>query len=72
MARRTQLNINIDPELMDQLKSGAIRSGKTITEFVSESIVQHLENQRSDAPNSQALELEQRLAVLEEKLAQYL
>ena len=31
---RTQLNINIDPELLLKLKSEAIKSGKTLTDFV--------------------------------------
>ena len=39
MAReRTQLNINIDPELLVRLKSEAIKSGKTLTEFVVEKL----------------------------------
>ena len=33
---RTQLNINIDPELLISLKSQAIKSGKTLTEFITE------------------------------------
>ncbi len=35
---RTQLNINIDPELLVKLKSEAIKSGKTLTEFVVEQL----------------------------------
>ena len=31
---RTQLNVNIDPELLLKLKSQAIKNGKTLTEFV--------------------------------------
>ena len=31
---RTQLNINIDPALLLQLKSEAIKQGKTLTNFV--------------------------------------
>jgi len=35
---RRQLNINIDPELLISLKSQAIKSGKTLTEFVTEKL----------------------------------
>ncbi len=35
---RTQLNINIDPELLLLLKSEAIKSGKTLTTFVTEKL----------------------------------
>ncbi len=37
---RTQLNINIDPELLLQLKSEAIKRGKTLTDFVVEQLRQ--------------------------------
>ena len=36
MRRRTQLNINISPELLQKLKRSAMKSGKTLTTFVSE------------------------------------
>ena len=32
---RTQLNINIDPELLLRIKSEAIKNGMTLTEFVT-------------------------------------
>ncbi len=35
---RTQLNINIDPQLLVELKSEAIKSGKTLTDFVVEKL----------------------------------
>jgi len=36
---RTQLNINISPELLLRVKSEAIKNGKTLTEFVTEQLV---------------------------------
>ena len=36
MTKRKQLNINISPELLQGLKITAKRSGKTLTELVSE------------------------------------
>ncbi len=35
---RTQLNINIDPELLLLLKSEAIKNGKTLTTFITEKL----------------------------------
>ena len=59
--RRSQLNINIDPELLIKLKNEAIRSGKTLTEYVT--------NQLSNVSNvPQQSPLEQRLLLIEEHL----
>ena len=35
---RTQLNVNIDPDLLIKLKSQAIKEGKTLTDFVVEKL----------------------------------
>ena len=68
---RTQLNINIDPELMQKLKKAAISSGKTTTEFVSESIINHLKKYSpNDTLDNRFLLLEERLSAVEEKLEQ--
>ncbi len=65
---RTQLNVNIDPELMDKLKVAAIMSGKTITEFVSESISTQLKNTSPVTIKSRLLSLEERIQSLENNL----
>ncbi len=66
---RTQLNINIDPELLQELKTAAIRAGKTTTEFVSESIANYLEKYSpNDTLDSRMMLLEERISLLEEKL----
>ncbi len=59
---RTQLNINIDPDLLVRLKSEAIKNGKTLTEFV----IEHL----SSAPKSSSdiNKLEERLIRIEKFL----
>ncbi len=62
---RTQLNINIDPQLMAKLREGSIKSGKTIAEFVSESIFNQLENAFPQYSDSRLIALEARLAALE-------
>ncbi len=59
---RTQLNINIDPKLLVKLKSEAIKSGKTLTDFVIEKLTQVPEK---DSDHEQ---LEQRLLKIEEFL----
>ena len=63
---RTQLNINIDPLLMERLKEGAIKSGKTISEFVAESISNQLANQHPVGLESKLFLLEKRLNFIEE------
>ncbi len=62
---RTQLNINIDPDLMQKLKEGSIKSGKTITEFVSDAITDQLENTISEDLETRMSAVEKRLSSLE-------
>ncbi len=59
---RTQLNINIDPALLLQLKSEAIRRGMTLTDFVVEQLKGH-PTQEDNFQN-----LEQRLLKIEKIL----
>ncbi len=66
MARkRSQLNINIDPELLLKLKSQAIKEGKTLTDFVTDL----LKAVPSEEPNEL---LETRLAKVESILGDHL
>ena len=58
---RTQLNINIDPELLLKLKSAAIKNRMTLTEFVTEKLATVKSISKNDA-------LEQRLAKIERHL----
>ena len=58
---RTQLNINIDPSLLMKLKSEAIKSGKTLTEFVIEQL-------KKTPEKSDELLLEERLLRIEKIL----
>jgi len=60
---KSQLNIKIDPELLLELKSKAIKSGKTLTAFVTE-----LLEQGSIKVNDDFYTLEKRLLKLEELL----
>ena len=58
---RTQLNINIEPELLLKLKSEAIKSGMTLTQFVTSKLCD-IES------NSSYTVLEERLAKIEQHL----
>ncbi len=55
---RTQLNINIDPDLLLRLKSEAIKQGKTLTSFVTEQL------EKLPSPSSSS-SLEERLSRIE-------
>ncbi len=60
---RSQLNINIEPELLLLLKSEAIKSGKTLTQFVTEKLkdttTEHAE--RLDSLENRLLKIERTL-----------
>ncbi len=58
---RTQLNINIDPELLLKLKSEATKNGKTLTKFVTDQLEKMPISSDQDS-------LEQRLNKIEEYL----
>ena len=58
---KVQLNIKIDPELLQQLKSHSIREGLTTTEFVVKTLEAAIAEQRSPS-------IEERLTRIEEKL----
>ncbi len=61
---RTQLNINIDPKLLIELKSQAIKNGQTLTEFV----IQKLKNSPPDTSPAFSVKLEERLLRIEKAL----
>ena len=58
---RTQLNINIDPDLLLKLKSKAIKEGKTLTEYVTNQLKSVPEKNLEDS-------LEERLTRIEKFL----
>ena len=64
---RSQLNINIQSELLEKLKVASIKSGKTITEYVSESITNQIENSFPDNLDSRLLLIEERLGLIDDK-----
>jgi len=60
---KTQLNIKIDPHLLLTLKSEAIKSGKTLTAFITELLEQGSSNHHAHIDI-----LEQRLLIVEKQL----
>ncbi len=58
---RTQLNINIDPELLLQLKQEAIKNSQTLTQYVTEQLRLNPQTLRGNS-------LEDRLSRIEESL----
>ena len=60
---KSQLNIKIDPKLLLKLKSEAIKSGKTLTTFITELLEQVSSTATTDIDT-----LEQRLLRVEKKL----
>ncbi len=55
---RTQLNINIDPDLLLKLKAEAIKSGKTLTDFVTDHLRNRSEKQPADSLESRLSRIE--------------
>ncbi|MBM5794192.1 MAG: hypothetical protein FJ057_09730 [Cyanobacteria bacterium K_DeepCast_0m_m1_088] len=58
---RSQLNIKIDPELLQRVKAHATRQGKTVTEFVAETLMEAVAEEK-------VASIEERLARIEKHL----
>ena len=63
--KKTQLNIQIDPKLLIALKSEALKSGKTLTAFVTERLVQSDCEVNNDILEQRLLRIEKQLDLLE-------
>jgi len=68
LMKRTQLNINIDPKLLEKIKESARISGKSLVGFVSDCFVNQIENISVKSIDSRFLTIEQRLQSIEKKL----
>ncbi len=69
---RSQLNINIDPDLLAEIKSEAIKNGLTLTDYVTDKL-KNASNKSIDKPESQSssesiIALQDRLLKLEQFL----
>ena len=67
--KRTQLNITIDPKLLEALKRESIKSGKTLSNKVSEIINQFLSKQKDSSSENRLEQLERKFLVLERNVS---
>ena len=58
---RTQLNINIDPQLLVKLKKEAIKNGLTLKEFVTLKLAEVEESSTNDVIEARLARLERHL-----------
>ena len=66
MSKRSQLNINIDPDLLILIKQCALKSGMTIGDFINNIIKCYLTDEDLKKSN---INNEQRLNNIEKKLS---
>ena len=66
--KRTQLNVSIDPKLLEKIKESARISGKSLVGYVSDCFVNQIENLPVESIESRFQVIEQRLQSIESKL----
>ena len=66
---RTQLNINVSPDLLVALKKRAIKSGKTLTTYVSEILSEELKGSDDEIVETDLASIDARIKYLEEKVS---
>ena len=66
--KRTQLNVSIDPKLLEKIKESARISGKSLVSYVSDCFVNQIENLPVESIDSRFHMIEQRLQSIENKL----
>ena len=66
--KRTQLNVSIDPKLLEKIKESARISGKSLVSYVSDCFVNQIENLPVESIDSRFQMIEQRLQLIEKKL----
>ena len=62
--KRTQLNINVDPEFLKLIKIHSTLENKTLSEFIIQALEKHLSDNNQTSKNN----LEKRLKIIEQKL----
>tara|TARA_B100000029_G_scaffold93296_1_gene83301 strand:+ start:292 stop:732 length:441 start_codon:yes stop_codon:yes gene_type:complete len=67
--QRSQLNISINPELLKRIKESARKSGKSITNYVTDCCANQVENFSSESTDSRLNTIEERLESIEKTLA---
>ena len=66
--KRTQLNVSIDPKLLEKIKESARISGKSLVAYVSDCFVNQIENLPIESIDSRFQVIEKRLQSIEKKL----
>ena len=66
--KRTQLNINIDPNLLKEIKTSARKEGKSLVEYVNDFLIKHLNNDASDDLEIRLRNHENRLKFIEKNM----
>ncbi len=66
--KRTQLNVSIDPNLLQKVKECAMRSGKTLNRYVSDCFINQIEELEPETIENRFNKLEYRLQCIEESL----
>ena len=66
--KRTQLNVSIDPKLLEKIKESARISGKSLVGYVSDCFVNQIENLPVESIDSRFQTIEQRLQSIENNL----
>ena len=67
--KRTQLNVSLDPQLLEKIKEAAKISGKSLVEFVSDCFKSQLGEISCDSIDSRFIKIEERLQTIEEHIA---
>ena len=66
--KRTQLNVSIDPKLLEKIRENARISGKSIVAYVSDCFINQIEDIPIESIDSRFKIIEQRLKAIEKKL----
>ena len=66
--KRTQLNVNIDPNLLKEIKTSARKAGKSLVEFINDFFIENLHNPASDDVEIRLSNHENRLKFIEENI----
>ena len=69
-SKKSQLNVQIDPQLLIRLKSEAIQSGKTLAAFVTDRLEKVSENVKDDILEQRLLRIEQQISSLKKFTSQ--
>ena len=66
--KRTQLNVSIDPKLLEKIKESARLSGKSLVGYVSDCFVNQIENIPVESIDSRFQMIEQRIHAIEKNI----